>query len=162
MAELTEEKQRLEHLVLQLQSETETIGEYVTLYQCQRAILKQKTLEKDEQLERLNRDRDAMKLKLEELNNLIKKLVIEKGDIPEEILNSKLLNNINYCDAHKIEENEKTEIVNGGNENNNLGTAGQIIALLSEIKTSNLIQPNLDNIQNFHPCPCCSGKLLTV
>lgn len=42
IADLSDEKQRLEHLVLQLQSETETIGEYVALYQHQRMILKQK------------------------------------------------------------------------------------------------------------------------
>lgn len=159
VANLTEEKQRLEHIVLQLQYETETIGEYVTLYQCQRALLKQKTLEKDEQLERLNQDRDTMKLKLEELNILIKKLVLEKGDIPEEIINDKLLNSVNYCEVHKNNE-EDADIVS--NENNNLGTAGKIINLLSEIKTSSLVQPNSDNIQNFHPCPCCSGKLITV
>lgn len=162
VAELTDEKQRLEHLVLQLQSETETIGEYVTLYQCQRMMLKQKTMEKDEQLERLEHDREELKLKLEELNNLIKKLVLEKGDIPEELLNSTLMKNYNnYCQIHSKDSalNDKTEI-NSSNENNNLGTAGQIIALLSEIKTSNLVQPDAEI--NFHPCPCCSGKLITV
>lgn len=164
IADLTEEKHRLEHLVLQLQSETETIGEYVTLYQCQRAVLKQRTQEKDEQLEKLNQDREAMKLKLEELNNLIRKLIVEKSGISEEVLNSKLLNNLNsYCDVHKKENLEDSvSELNGANENNNLGTAGQIISLLTEIKTSNLVQPNIDNIQNFHPCPCCSGKLITI
>lgn len=167
VAELNDEKQRLEHLVMQLQSETETIGEYVTLYQCQRAMLKQKTIEKDEQLERLTKDREEMKVKLEELNSLIRKLVLEKGDIPEEVLNNKLLVNKynNFCEIHGNNQDipdGKTEVINGSNnENNNLGTAGQIIALLSDIKTSSLVQPNPD-IQNFHPCPWCSGKLITV
>lgn len=159
VAELTDEKQRLEHLVTQLQSETETIGEYVTLYQCQRAMLKQKTIEKDEQLARLSRDREEMKTKLDELNSLIQKLVVEKGgDIPEEILNNKLTSY--YCDVHKNVD-EKVDMNGANNRNNNIETAGQIIALLTEIKTSSLVQPN-DNIQNFHPCPCCSGKLITI
>lgn len=50
IADLEDEKQRLEHLVMQLQDETETIGEYVTLYQHQRGILKQRALERDEQV----------------------------------------------------------------------------------------------------------------
>ncbi|GJQ85728.1 putative golgin subfamily A member 2-like protein 5 [Trypoxylus dichotomus] len=50
IADLEDEKQRLEHLVLQLQDETETIGEYVTLYQHQRGVLKQRALERDEQV----------------------------------------------------------------------------------------------------------------
>lgn len=50
IADLEDEKQRLEHLVLQLQDETETIGEYVTLYQHQRGVLKQRALERDAQV----------------------------------------------------------------------------------------------------------------
>lgn len=50
IADLEDEKQRLEHLVMQLQDETETIGEYVTLYQHQRGILKQRALERDMQV----------------------------------------------------------------------------------------------------------------
>uniref|UniRef100_A0AAG5DNK5 Golgin subfamily A conserved domain-containing protein n=1 Tax=Anopheles atroparvus TaxID=41427 RepID=A0AAG5DNK5_ANOAO len=79
VAELTEEKQRLEHLVLQLQGETETIGEYITLYQQQRRILKQKDMERDLQLQQLADDREMMKLKLKELNYLVHRLVLEQG-----------------------------------------------------------------------------------
>lgn len=80
IADLTEEKQRLEHLVLQLQGETETIGEYVALYQQQRMVLKQKAMEKDQQLKQLASDRELMKVKLDKLNELIKKLVTENGN----------------------------------------------------------------------------------
>ena len=79
IAELTDEKQRLEHLVLQLQGETETIGEYITLYQQQRRLLKQKDMERDLQLQALADDREKMKLKLKELNFLVHQLVSEKG-----------------------------------------------------------------------------------
>uniref|UniRef100_A0A182N3C2 Golgin subfamily A conserved domain-containing protein n=1 Tax=Anopheles dirus TaxID=7168 RepID=A0A182N3C2_9DIPT len=85
VAELTEEKQRLEHLVMQLQGETETIGEYITLYQQQRRLLKQKDMERDLQLQQLADDREMMKLKLKELNYLVHRLVQEQqqeGDHP--------------------------------------------------------------------------------
>uniref|UniRef100_A0A182W1M6 Golgin subfamily A conserved domain-containing protein n=1 Tax=Anopheles minimus TaxID=112268 RepID=A0A182W1M6_9DIPT len=78
VAELTEEKQRLEHLVMQLQGETETIGEYITLYQQQRRLLKQKDMERDLQLQQLADDREMMKLKLKELNYLVHRLVQEQ------------------------------------------------------------------------------------
>lgn len=172
IADLTEEKQRLEHLVMQLQSETETIGEYVALYQCQRALLKEKTSEKDEQLQRLAMDREEMKIKLDELNALVQRLVVEKGVIPKEILNQHQYT-LESCEIHKQDDmvdnsdkdkESKDNLMNGSatdNNNENFGTAGKIIALLSEIKTSNLVQPG-DSIQNFHPCPWCSGQLITV
>ncbi|XP_050093623.1 golgin subfamily A member 2-like [Anopheles aquasalis] len=78
VAELTEERQRLEHLVMQLQGETETIGEYITLYQQQRRMLKQKDMERDLQLQQLADDREMMKLKLKELNYLVHRLVHEQ------------------------------------------------------------------------------------
>lgn len=172
VADLTEEKHRLEHLVMQLQSETETIGEYVALYQCQRALLKEKTVEKDEQLQRLAMDREEMKIKLDELNALVQRLVLEKGNIPKELLlNNQFQHTLESCELHNHEnvadnsnKENKDNLLNGGatdNNNENFGTAGKIIALLSEIKTSNLVQPG-DNTQNFHPCPWCSGQLITV
>lgn len=79
IADLTEEKQRLEHLVMQLQSETETIGEYIALYQTQRRLLKQRELEKDIQLHRIASDRAEMKEKLRQLNTLVELLLMQKG-----------------------------------------------------------------------------------
>ena len=39
-------------------------------------------------------------------------------------------------------------------------TAKKIIDLLTEIETTNLVEkPVLDS---FHPCPVCSGRLITV
>lgn len=79
IADLTEEKQRLEHLVMQLQSETETVGEYIALYQTQRRLLKQRELEKDIQLHRIAADRTEMKEKLKQLNGLVELLLVQKG-----------------------------------------------------------------------------------
>lgn len=79
IADLTEEKQRLEHLVLQLQGETETIGEYIALYQTQRRLLKRREVEKDIQLHRIAADRQEMKEKLLQLNGLVELLLVENG-----------------------------------------------------------------------------------
>lgn len=177
IANLTEEKQRLEHLVLQLQSETETIGEYIALYQHQRGILKQRAIEKDEQLEQLARDRELVKNKLDLLNSLVKKLVLEKGTLTSEILeHHENLNRYRHelCEEHakihqeidKITNTDRAVEVKNGVGNHEGGkdekevqeTAEKIIELLSEIKTCNLVQP----LESFHPCPWCSGKLITV
>lgn len=79
IADLTEEKHRLEHLVMQLQSETETIGEYIALYQTQRRLLKQREVEKDIQLHRIAADREDMKNKLMQLNGLVEQLLVQRG-----------------------------------------------------------------------------------
>lgn len=79
IADLTEEKSRLEHLVTQLQSETETIGEYIALYQTQRRLLKQREIEKDVQLNCITADRAAMRDKLQQLNELVELLLTQKG-----------------------------------------------------------------------------------
>lgn len=79
IADLTEEKQRLEHLVLQLQCETETIGEYIALYQTQRRLLKRREVEKDMQLHRIAADREDMRDKLKQLNGLVELLLVQNG-----------------------------------------------------------------------------------
>lgn len=174
VAELSEEKQRLEHLVLQLQGETETIGEYIALYQVQRNILRQRAKENDEQLARVSRDREEMKMKLQELSALVRRLVPEKES------------SLDHTDVHKDEnkvtpvslqdeaaveipippESRHAEVENPDrpflqeNVMNKEATAEKIIALLSEIGSSNLVDPQIT--ENFHPCPWCSGRLLTV
>ncbi|XP_014286970.1 golgin subfamily A member 2 [Halyomorpha halys] len=71
IAELSDDKQRLEHLVLQLQSETETIGEYVTLYQNQRSLLKEKAEERERQMALIAKEREELKTKLDQINTLL-------------------------------------------------------------------------------------------
>merc|ERR1719318_804431 len=58
LAELSSDKEQLEHLVERLQEETETIGDYVIMYQHQRKMQKMKIQEKDEQVVQLAKDRD--------------------------------------------------------------------------------------------------------
>lgn len=141
VADLNDEKQKLEHLVIQLQAETETICEYIALYQKQRSILKQKENEKNAQLSLLAKERQNMKEQLDHLNSLVRQLVHRD----------------NNSDPNKL---EATNSVN----DEAIQTADRIMDLLSEIKTSHLIEPDPDckGFNNIHHCTWCSGELITV
>ncbi|XP_053684050.1 golgin subfamily A member 2-like [Sabethes cyaneus] len=172
VADLSEEKQRLEHLVMQLQGETETIGEYITLYQQQRRLLKQKDMERDLQLEQLANDREVMKLKLKELNFLVHQLVLEKcGKNSSSVAVSPTGQ---YSAQHSspvplIEQAASPQghapsgrIENGEHHEEKVQiksteTAGRILSLLTDIKEANI--PYGSGVQH---CSCCSGRLETV
>ncbi|XP_052578927.1 golgin subfamily A member 2 isoform X10 [Peromyscus californicus insignis] len=78
--ELKERVEELEHCCIQLSGETDTIGEYIALYQNQRAVLKARHLEKEEYISRLAQDKEEMKVKLLELQELVLRLVSERNE----------------------------------------------------------------------------------
>uniref|UniRef100_A0A6I8Q9Z4 Golgin A2 n=1 Tax=Xenopus tropicalis TaxID=8364 RepID=A0A6I8Q9Z4_XENTR len=78
--DLKERVEELEHRCIQLSGETDTIGEYIALYQSQRAILKQRHKEKEEYISRLAQDKEEMKAKLLELQVLVMRLVSERNE----------------------------------------------------------------------------------
>lgn len=166
VAELTDEKQRLEHLVLQLQGETETIGEYITLYQQQRRLLKQKDMERDHQLLQLANDREMMKLKLKELNYLVHQLVAEKGGntspTPSQHEHEPLSAPLVDLPSPSVATPSPPLSENGDNSKAPVHirpteTAGRILSLLTDIKEANI--PYGSGVQH---CSCCSGRLETV
>ncbi|XP_048678860.2 golgin subfamily A member 2 isoform X3 [Caretta caretta] len=79
-ADLKDRVEELEHRCIQLSGETDTIGEYIALYQSQRAILKQRHREKEEYISRLAQDKEEMKMKLLELQELVMRLVGERNE----------------------------------------------------------------------------------
>ncbi|XP_058238887.1 golgin subfamily A member 2 isoform X7 [Hemibagrus wyckioides] len=79
-ADLKEKVEELEHRCIQLSGETDTIGEYIALYQNQRAIMKQRHIEKEEYISRLAKDKEEMKAKLAELQDLVMRLVGERNE----------------------------------------------------------------------------------
>ncbi|KAG7476410.1 hypothetical protein MATL_G00082570, partial [Megalops atlanticus] len=79
-ADLKERVEELEHRCIQLSGETDTIGEYIALYQNQRAIMKQRHLEKEEYISMLAKDKEEMKAKLAELQDLVMRLVGERNE----------------------------------------------------------------------------------
>ncbi|XP_035248133.1 golgin subfamily A member 2 isoform X4 [Anguilla anguilla] len=78
--DLRERVEELEHRCIQLSGETDTIGEYIALYQNQRAIMKQRHLEKEQYISMLAKDKEEMKVKLAELQDLVMRLVAERNE----------------------------------------------------------------------------------
>ncbi|KFD56493.1 hypothetical protein M514_02597 [Trichuris suis] len=78
-AELVSRNERLDHLVVQLQSETETIGEFITLYRHQRQVIQQRLCEREEYTAHVCREKELMKEKVAELRNLFTELLLEVG-----------------------------------------------------------------------------------
>ncbi|KAK3908927.1 Golgin subfamily A member 2 [Frankliniella fusca] len=163
VAELSDEKQRLEHLVLQLQGETETIGEYVALYQMQRAALQQRAREKDHQLASLSAEREDLRRKLQELNQLIQRLLEERGtETAKEALplldslkeNAALKNDTNVIEVPHVAESVDHE----ANVHNDVAKrlSKKIMDIIEDISMTNDVETS------FHPCPWCSGKLINV
>lgn len=162
VAELTDDKQRLEHLVLQLQGETETIGEYITLYQKQRAILGERWKKREQTFRQLTEQRNQQQEQLHKLKVLVTELLKKHPET--------LANPMDACvDCQKGSEDIGTEDAeepppNEGKDDPELPlvedkTTSEILDLLTEIKDCKdtcTIEPN------FHPCPWCSGRLITV
>lgn len=165
VAELTDEKQRLEHLVLQLQGETETIGEYITLYQKQRAILQRKAQEKEETFRLLLEQRNHQQEQLHKLKVLVADLIKQKSStasLPPDPQSPPIIEFENegkdedHTHDHTEQNREKPEEPVADDNDN---TTAKILDLLTEIKDCKdtcTLEPN------FHPCPWCSGKLITV
>ena len=154
VAELTEEKQKLEHLVLQLQSETETIGEYITLYQKQRAVLQSRARERDQMfrqlLEQRNQQQEQLhKLKILVIDFLRKEYIHSNGT--ERLIETETDSSNDTVTAKKSKETVDKQI-----ENKNVSEILDVLTDIKDCKDSCLFEPN------FHPCPWCSGKLLTV
>ncbi|KAK6980403.1 golgin subfamily A member 2 [Biomphalaria glabrata] len=78
-ADLSDKADQLEHLVLQLQGETDTIGEYISLYHHQRALLQQRESQKNDYISQLARDREQLQDKLGELQALVMQLLGERN-----------------------------------------------------------------------------------
>ena len=57
--------QVMEHTIVQLSGENETIAEYVTLYQTQREALKVKFSEKDRTIEQLQQEKNNLQVRKE-------------------------------------------------------------------------------------------------
>merc|ERR1711936_867545 len=75
IAKLSLEKEQLEHLVARLQDETETIGDYVVMYQHHRQQQKLKIQEKEAQLAQLALDRAELSSKLSTLQAMVTTLM---------------------------------------------------------------------------------------
>ncbi|XP_074655703.1 golgin subfamily A member 2-like [Tubulanus polymorphus] len=80
-ADLDDQRDQYEHIILQLQTETDTIGDYISLYHQQRGVLQHREQEKEEYIVRLTREREDMQSKLGELQALVMKLLQERNQL---------------------------------------------------------------------------------
>jgi hypothetical protein len=78
-ASLCDEKDQLEHIVEQLRTETDTIGEYITIYQHQRKVTRDRLREKQAYIERISHEKEEVQRKLLELQELVVNLLHERG-----------------------------------------------------------------------------------
>ncbi|KAG6446218.1 golgin subfamily A member 2 isoform X2 [Manduca sexta] len=134
VADLSDEKHRLEHIILQLQNETETICEYVALYQQQRSLLKRRDEERSAQIKIFEAECDKLKKEIDELTSILVKLSQDKD-----------LSHFLKTDSKNID-------------------IQRVMNLLSNLQSNSLIDPHKKNVdfKNFYPCNCCSGKLIEV
>lgn len=134
VANLSDEKHRLEHIILQLQNETDTICEYVALYQQQRSLLKKREEERSNQLKIYQEECDKLKRHLEELRDLLLRFAAD------EELASFLKEESRYNDLARVKE------------------------LLENLQNCSLINSKFNNLDLniFYPCNCCSGQLITI
>ncbi|KAH8358117.1 hypothetical protein KR084_003885 [Drosophila pseudotakahashii] len=146
VADLTEEKHSLEHLVLQLQSETETIGEYIALYQTQRRMLKQREYEKAAQMRLLHAEREQLREKIEALNKLVVSLGVE---LPAD--------NAGQAQQPQATTNNEQQAPNEGENSQQI--IYKIQDIISEIK-ENTEQPKHNHAGDH--LNCCLGKFEVV
>ncbi|KAK8769761.1 hypothetical protein V5799_013774 [Amblyomma americanum] len=167
IANLSDQKQRLEHLVTQLQGETDTIADYIALYQVQRGIMRKRAAEKDDYISQLAKDREDLKAKLAELQCLIVRLLEERQQQSGQSalpLPGKVLTVSSFTDALQngpsAGDTGSAPCTDSADEVQD-ATAQKIMHLLTEIESSSAVDgsPVPDT---FHPCPVCSGRLLTI
>lgn len=80
-ASLIERIQELEHITVQLSMETETIGEYITLYQTQRTALKSYYKDREKLIAQLSSEKANMQEKMNQLQDLIKQVLEERSEL---------------------------------------------------------------------------------
>ena len=140
IAELSAEKEQLEHLIVRLQDETDTVGEYITIYQHQRAKQKEQLQEKEYQLQAVARDREELRSKLTQLQELLTKYMQDRPPV---------------CEVAEEAVAVPEELPSS--------PAGAIMNLLSEIGSNEMLQNPLYD-EKFQPWfwEHSSGKLMTV
>uniref|UniRef100_UPI00398E80A7 golgin subfamily A member 2 isoform X3 n=1 Tax=Pristiophorus japonicus TaxID=55135 RepID=UPI00398E80A7 len=128
--DLKDRVEELEHRCIQLSGETDTIGEYIALYQSQRAILKQRHTEKEEYISRLAQDKEEMKLKLSELQQLVLRLVGERNDWYDKYISAAKLS------TQPLADEVRPNLLDEEMELNTTGTEDlQDISLVDDVKT---------------------------
>eukprot|EP00118_Oscarella_pearsei_P008924 m.48530 g.48530 ORF g.48530 m.48530 type:complete len:874 (+) comp33886_c0_seq1:30-2651(+) len=79
-AELSDEVQKMEHIIMQLEGETETIGEYIALYHHQRDQLREKFEQKDNYISSLSARLSQSQANFVKLESMLRQLQLQNRD----------------------------------------------------------------------------------
>lgn len=162
------------------------LGEYVSLYQVQRGLLRQRA-------EQLATERQKLSERITMLTNLLPRLAPQLKSLPQwSQLKASSQETGHAADCCAGEPTEEPEHIPQPNESKaHIETevevekppepsldhvASNIVRVLMEIASSNLTAPNESSQpellhleasthaphESFHPCPVCSGRLMTV
>ncbi|XP_066926327.1 golgin subfamily A member 2-like isoform X1 [Clytia hemisphaerica] len=107
-ANLSDRIEQLEHMNMRLESETETIGEYITLYQTQRQAMKDKFTEKDDIINRISNEHGRMQTKVTQLHQLVMQMLSERSGY--ESKNKQLQELVNRRLAQQSGEASESEV----------------------------------------------------
>jgi hypothetical protein len=142
-------------------------GEYVSLYQVQRGLLRKRA-------EQLTRERQALKNRIDKLTELLPRLAPQLSRIPQW-----------HKIIHASHSNEQMSAVDNGSVDDPLNIsdsqlddvalAVDVASILFEMTTEGSRQEEESKTdpfrieegqklphENFHPCQVCSGRLMTV
>ncbi|CAF0730098.1 unnamed protein product [Adineta steineri] len=145
-ADLQDRTQQLEHLILQLQSETDTIGDYISLYQQQRHQLHRRYQEKDDYIKQLTQDRLNLQRKLSELETLLMR-GLNKSSTDMKDQEKTIQNETISSDRQQtIDENEWPEMID--NAISALSPTEQATSFHDD-KTAITSVPSLSSLSNF-------------
>ncbi|CAF1156334.1 unnamed protein product [Adineta ricciae] len=147
---LKDQIQHLEHVILQLQNETDTIGDYIRLYQQQREQLQKRYQEKDDCISQLTQDKCHLQEKISQLETLM----IQTLNIPVNQSNSNGQLETNHHLLPQFTDETKARILTIIKE------LGQNNISVVQNKDSSVKLAFVD--QNFYICSTCSGVVQHV
>ncbi|VDM27325.1 unnamed protein product [Hydatigera taeniaeformis] len=166
-----EEKSRLEAVVAQLEMESSTIDEYVTMFAHRRQLLLERAKIREALLSRLIRDRNELRQRLQSLSE-VANAVIASSSVPgsgeqgtcasmsdfekslSEFLSHLATSNADYSLQFNVEDSEGDDDVNKSTTIENGSTQG-----------GSLDEQLRRYVSAVHDCPhceCCSGSLMVV
>ncbi|CAF1177999.1 unnamed protein product [Adineta ricciae] len=147
---LKDQIQHLEHVILQLQNETDTIGDYIRLYQQQREQLHKRYQEKDDCISQLTQDKCHLQEKISQLETLM----IQTLNIPVNQSNSNGQLETSHHLLYQLSDETKARILTIIKE------LGQNNISIVQNKDSSVKLAFVD--QNFYICSTCSGVVQQV
>ncbi|VDM97454.1 unnamed protein product [Thelazia callipaeda] len=134
IADLAEEKERLQHIVMQLETENDTIGvqmtrDYVTLYQHQRRKINERIREREEAVAKLSFEKAQVQQKLNELQETLVNLLSKKGLLHPYDYNKELggSRSIHLKQSQKIKSNRHNTANSSPNNEKIIGNAKMIV-----------------------------------